>query len=111
MAKIAMLIKLDRCVGCFACQNACKLVNDLPIGTIWLPVLPKENKPEEYNGTLYMDRFPVPVTLEMCVNCPDRKNGHEPLCASVCMGKALKIGDPQELLEAAKGARAVVFTL
>jgi hypothetical protein len=44
------------------------------------------------------------------VNCPDRTNGHLPLCASVCMGKALWIGDPDKALEMAKNRRAVVFT-
>jgi Fe-S-cluster-containing hydrogenase component 2 len=110
MAKIAMLIDLERCVGCFACQNACKLVNNLPDGVIWLRVTPKENKPEEVNGKLFMDRFPVPVTLDVCADCPDRTNGHLPLCASVCMGKALWIGDPEKAFEMAKKRRAVVFT-
>lgn len=110
MATIAMLVDLDRCVGCFACQTACKLVNNLPDGVTWLHVMPKENKPEEVNGKLYMDRYPVPVTLGTCEKCPDRHNGHEPLCASVCMGKALWIGDPGVALEMAKRHRAVVFT-
>jgi Fe-S-cluster-containing dehydrogenase component len=110
MAKIAMLVDLDRCVGCFACQNACKIINDLPTGVIWLRVTPKENKPEEVNGKLFMDRFPVPVTLDTCIKCPDRQNGHQPLCASVCMGKALWIGDADKAFEAAKSKRAVVFT-
>jgi len=110
MATIAMLIDLERCVGCFACQNACKMVNNLPDGVIWLRVTPREMKPEEVDGRLYMDRFPVPITLDICVNCPDRTNGHQPLCASVCMGKALWIGDPDKALEIAKSRRAVVFT-
>jgi len=110
MAKIAMLVDLDRCVGCFACQNACKTVNNLPNGVAWLRVTPKEHKPEEVNGKLYMDRFPVPVTLDTCVNCPDRTNGHQPLCASVCMGKALWIGDADKALEKAKNCRAVIYT-
>lgn len=110
MAKIAMLIDLDRCVGCFACQNACKTINDLPPGVVWLRVTPKEHKPEEIDGKLYMDRFPVPVNLDTCVKCPDRQNGNVPLCASVCMGKALFIGDPEKALEIAKTKRAVVFT-
>ena len=110
MAEIAMFIDLDRCVGCFACQNACKLVNNLPDGVVWLKVTPKEHKPEEVDGKLYMDRFPVPVTLETCTDCPDRKNGHLPLCTSVCMGKALWVGDPEKALLLAKDKRAVVFT-
>jgi len=110
MAEIAMFVDLECCVGCFACQNACKLVNNLPPGVTWLKVLPKENTPEEVNGKLFMDRFPVPVTLDVCIKCPDRVNGHEPLCASVCMGKALWIGDPAEAFEKAKHARAIVYT-
>jgi Fe-S-cluster-containing dehydrogenase component len=110
MAEIAMLVDLDRCVGCFACQNACKMVNNLPDGVIWLRVVPKEQKPEEVDGKLYMDRFPVPLTLKTCQKCPDLKNGHPPLCASVCMGKALWIGDPTTALQMAKGKRAVVYT-
>lgn len=111
MAKIAMFIDLDRCVGCFACQNACKVVNNLPDGVQWLKVMPKELKPEEVDGKLVMDRFPVPVSLQKCLECPDRTNGHQPLCASVCMGKALWVGDPSQAMEQAKNKRAVVFTL
>jgi Fe-S-cluster-containing dehydrogenase component len=111
MAKIAMLVDLDRCVGCFACQNACKVVNGLSEGVTWLRVTPKEHKPEAVGDRLYMDRFPVPLTLETCEKCPDRAGDHQPLCASVCMGKALYIGDPDLLLDQAKKHRAVVYTL
>jgi Fe-S-cluster-containing dehydrogenase component len=110
MAKIAMFVDLDRCVGCFACQAACKLINGLPEGINWLKVMPKEHKPEEVDGRLMMDRFPVPVTLEKCAVCPDRHNGNQPLCATVCMGKALWIGDPQTALRMAEQKRAVVYT-
>lgn len=110
MAKIAMIIDLDRCVGCFACQNACKLVNNLPEGVVWLRVTPKEHKPDEVDGKLVMDRFPVPVALEKCLSCPDRTNGNQPLCATVCMGKALWVGDPAHALKEAAAHRAVVFT-
>lgn len=110
MAEIAMFIDLERCVGCFACQNACKLVNNLPDGVTWLRVTPKEHTPEEVAGKLYMDRFPVPVTLDVCLRCPDRTNGHLPLCASVCMGKALFVGDPEKALAMAKHRRGVLFT-
>jgi Fe-S-cluster-containing dehydrogenase component len=110
MAKIAMIIDLDRCVGCYACQNACKTINNLPPGVVWLRVTPKEHKPEEVYGKLFMDRFPVPVTLDACAKCPDRKNGNQPLCATVCMGKALWIGDVNQALNVAKNKRAVVFT-
>ena len=110
MAKIAMIIDLDRCVGCFACQAACKVVNDLPDGVNWLKVVPKGHQPEEVDGKLVMDRFPVPVSLDKCGVCPDRVNGNQPLCATVCMGKALWVGDPEKALRMAAGKRAVVYT-
>lgn len=110
MAEIAMIVDLDRCVGCFACQVACKLINGLPENVNWLKVIPKEQKPEEVDGKLVMDRFPVPVTLEKCAICPDRHNGDQPLCAKVCMGKALWIGDPKKAFQMAEHKRAVVYT-
>ena len=63
MATIAMIVDLDRCVGCFACQAACKVINSLPEEVNWLKVMPKEQKPDEVDGKLVMDRFPVPVSL------------------------------------------------
>lgn len=110
MATIAMLIDLDRCVGCFACQNACKVVNQLLPGVQWLKVTPREAKPEEVDGKLVMDRFPVPVSLEKCGQCPDRTKDKQPLCATVCMGKAVYVGDPETAVQLAKKKRAVLFT-
>jgi Fe-S-cluster-containing dehydrogenase component len=110
MSKIAMFVDLDRCVGCFACQNACKMVNNLPDGVVWLRVTPKEHKPEVVDGELVMDRFPVPISLDKCAVCPDRENGNQPLCASVCMGKALWVGDAEKAFKLASKARAVVYT-
>ncbi len=109
MATIAMLIDLDRCVGCFACQNACKLVNRLPPGVQWLKVTPRECKPEEVDGRLVMDRFPVPVSLDKCAACPDRTETKQPLCSTVCMGRAVYVGDPAKALRLAEKKRAVLF--
>ena len=111
MATISMVVDLDQCVGCFACQNACKMVNDLPVGVQWLKVLPVDTTPEEVHGELYMDRFPVPVTLKTCAGCPDRAAGAaEPLCASVCMGKALFVGSPAAAAAWGEGKRTVVYS-
>ena len=110
MTKIAMFVNLDRCVGCFACQSACKMVNKLPDGVVWLRVTPKEHKPEEVDGELVMDRFPVPISLDKCAVCPDRANGDQPLCAKVCMGRALWVGAPEKAFAMAGDTRSVVYT-
>ena len=109
MNTLAMVIDLDRCVGCFACQNACKMVNNLPAGVQWLRVTPRECKPEEVDGKLVMDRFPVPVSMERCGRCPDRVGDKQPLCATVCMGKALYVGAPDHAFRLAENKRAALF--
>lgn len=111
MAKIAMLIELDKCVGCFACQSACKIVNSLPNGVNWLKVTPAKAQPEVVDGQLFMDRFPVPVSLEKCAICPDRQNGQQPLCSTVCMGKALFVGAVDEMQKLGADKRTVIFAL
>ncbi len=111
MTTIAMAVDLDSCCGCFACQNACKVVNNLPDGVQWLKVRPEYCKPEEFEGNLYMDRFPVPLTLKACAVCPDRVGDEQPLCAKVCMGDALVVGEPSEVFEWALNRRAVTYTL
>ena len=110
MTKTAVFVDLDRCVGCFACQNACKLVNNLPEGVVWLRVTPREHKPEEVDGKLVMDRFPVPISLDKCDECPDRVDGNQPLCTTVCMGHALWVGPAEQAFEMAEKSRGIVFT-
>ena len=39
MSHYAIVTDLDRCVGCLACSVACKVVNDVPIGSYWNKVL------------------------------------------------------------------------
>ncbi len=40
MSRAAFILDLGRCVGCRACELACRLENDLPKGVIWRHVLP-----------------------------------------------------------------------
>lgn len=119
MAQIAMAVDLDYCTGCFACQNACKMANGLEPGVKWLRVMPEYCQPEEAYGQLYMDRFPVPLTLKTCLVCPERQNAIEeigdenaqPLCARSCMGQALFVGTPQAADAWSEGKRSVRYSL
>lgn len=109
MSKVAMAVDLDMCTGCFACQNACKMVNDLPAGEHLLFVQAQYAQPKEYQGKLYLDRYPQPVTLEACAACPDRQDGGQPVCATVCMGRALMVGERADVFEWTGDKRVVIF--
>lgn len=111
MSDISMAVDLDMCTGCFACQSACKMVNELPSGVNWLKVSPPYCQPDEFKGELYMDRFPVPLTLKACKECGDYLKDGQPLCVTVCMGRALFVGPSDIASSWAKGKRTVVYNL
>ena len=48
-----MVADLDLCVGCYACEVACKQENKIPIGTRWIKVI--TIGPNKISGKLQMD--------------------------------------------------------
>lgn len=71
MAKTTMVIDLDKCVGCYACEVACKQENDVPLGSYW-------NKVERmgpYGEFPDISMYWLPT---MCQHCTD------PTCVEVC---------------------------
>lgn len=76
MAQYSLLVDLDRCVGCRACELACKQENQLPEGTQWIRMI--KIGPEVVNGTLAMRFVPLP-----CMHC-----GKAP-CIDVCPTRAI----------------------
>ncbi|TDA70096.1 MAG: 4Fe-4S dicluster domain-containing protein [Clostridia bacterium] len=70
MARYGMVIDLDRCMGCRACMEACKIENNTPQGIFWMRVFRFEEG--EYPDVRY--RFlPRP-----CMHCDN------PPCTKVC---------------------------
>lgn len=70
-----LLIDLDKCIGCKACQVACKIENNVDYGVFWTQVQsmgPVGKFPD-------LDYFYFP---KQCQHCED------PLCVSVCPTKA-----------------------
>lgn len=71
-----LLIDVDRCVGCFACEIACKQENDLSISSSWCG--PISIGPRKIDGELRLDFVP-----SLCMQC------EEPICSYFCQCGAI----------------------
>lgn len=96
---IGVLVELDFCVGCYACQSACQSANELPVKETYLRCI--LNKPERTRGDMHCFMSPVPYDFAVCAKCMEREGGEAP-CAKICIGKALHFGTPDEVHEIAK---------
>lgn len=85
MARYALAIDCNRCVGCMACNGACKMTNNVPIGSFWNKVLrigPNEPGQDEVPSH---DFYFLPVQCQHCEN---------PECVKVCpTGASRKLAD------------------
>lgn len=72
-----LLIDVDRCVGCYACEVACKQENDLSIASSWCR--PISIGPRKIGGDLHLDFVPT-----ICIHC------EEPICSYFCQFDAIK---------------------
>lgn len=69
MAHYAIVTDLNRCVACMACNGACKMINNVPIGQFWNKVLrigPTEMMPD--GVTPSNDFYYLPVQCQHCSN-------------------------------------------
>lgn len=105
-----ILIDLELCVGCDACEVACKQENNVPIGTKWIRVI--SVGPAEVNGRQFMEFIPI-ITNE-CTLCAHRLGANlEPRCVANCPTQALQFcNNAAEVLSALQsGKRFQVCTL
>lgn len=105
-----ILVDLELCVGCYACEVACKQENNVPIGTKWIRVI--SVGPEEVNGTQFMDF--IPMITDDCTLCEHRLSVNlEPRCVANCPTEALQFRDTaNEVLSALRSeSRLQVCTL
>ncbi len=70
MARYGMVIDLDRCTGCRACAEACKVENNTPEGNFWMHVFRFEEGEFPNTRVWFMPR--------PCMHCDN------PPCAKVC---------------------------
>ncbi len=94
-----LLVDLDRCIRCHACEVACKQQNDLPPGPQWTSVVTID--PRWVAGELCMD-----FVFATCFHCDD------PVCASACPDNAIAKRDDGIVLideERCKGCSLCVY--
>ena len=89
-----ILVDLDRCVGCYACEVACKQENSLKPGTPWIRVYIVG--PEVVSGKWMMDY--IPRISNGCDFCKSR--GLQPSCVAHCPTKALLVSSAASTLDA-----------
>lgn len=103
-----IIVNLDRCVGCYACEVACRKENNLAEGESWIKV--DQIGPYPVDERLRMD-FDLKITQE-CTLCRDRlKKRQQPFCVSVCPTDALSYCRTYELLNNIKRSRIQVLLI
>ena len=72
----ALMIDTRNCVGCNACEVACKQEHNLPVGPRWIKVFP--DAPKEIEG-----RVQLRYVVTHCMHCS------QPQCQKVCSAGAI----------------------
>ena len=84
----ALVVNIDRCIGCYACEVACKQEHGLPEGVKGISV--HTLGPYELDGELAMDF--LPLATDRCDLCQNRAGGSKrSACAEVCPTQALSL--------------------
>ncbi len=98
MTRKTLIIDTQNCVGCLACEVACKQEHDTDIGPRWIRVHRKD--PEMIEG-----RLQLRYNVACCVHCDT------PACRDVCPDNAITKRDDGVVLinnEACSGCAACV---
>ena len=92
---MGLVASLELCVGCFACEVACKQEHNLAEGQKGISVVTLG--PYEINGELAMDF--VPMATNRCDLCENRTAaGERPFCAQICPTQALRFYSDEKIL-------------
>lgn len=96
MAKgIGLVANLQLCMGCLACEVACRQKNDREGDGRGIQVFTLG--PYEVNGELCMDFVPLASNeCDLCESC--RTAGEDPFCAEICPTQALEVYTEEEIL-------------
>ena len=80
MTRYAIATDLNKCVGCLACSVACKVLNEVPIGSFWNKTIRIGPTPRQAGG-----QWPDIYTYFLTVSCQHCK---DPECTKVCPTQA-----------------------
>lgn len=90
MARNCIVVNLDKCTGCYGCEIACKMENDVALGEYWNRVVevgPFGDYPE-------ITRYKLPSMCQQCEDAP---------CVHVCpTGASYRDGDNVVLVDREK---------
>jgi len=93
--KVGILVDMDRCVGCYACEVACRQENSEKGGK---KIHIMEIGPKTVGGRLLMDYFPI--LSDNCTLCHHRlQKDLMPACVASCPTQALFFGDEYTFLD------------
>ncbi|MEQ3362671.1 hypothetical protein [Raoultibacter massiliensis] len=104
MSNIAMLLNIDRCTGCFACQTACRSNNGFSYKEKWMEVVRRD--PGYVDGKLRLYHLVAP-TIDKCVECYEKDPN--PLCSKLCTTGALHVGPVENLMWLQEKSNVVMF--
>lgn len=94
MPKYGLLIDYEFCVGCRACEIACKQEHDRSGDECGIQV--QQIEPEVTKGKLYFYPFPT----DYCTFCGKRMaKGLQPACVRNCWAGVMSFGTIKELSE------------
>lgn len=92
MSRYGMVIDLNRCTGCRACMEACKVENNTPMGNLWMYVYRFEEGEYPHTRVWFMPRPCMHCDNAPCVKvCPvgaryKREDGLVATDADYCIG-------------------------
>lgn len=108
MARNCIVIDLDRCIGCYSCDTACKMENDVALGERWNKVLQVEPFGEFPDVHTYW----LPVMCQQCAEspcthvCPTGASYRDPVTDMVLIDKEKCIGCKYCMMACPYGVRS-----
>lgn len=96
--RIGMLVRTDNCIGCQACQVACREENGYGFDETWLEMI--RRKPTKVSGELRNYHLVAPA-LDKCAACLEKD--HAPLCVSICPPRCLYVAKEDTLRQIMNG--------